>query len=154
MRIQIENRQRRHKILKRSLRKIAQRILDVSGYPEAELSILILDNPRIQEVNREYLQRDRPTNVISFAMQEGEGAGLLPLVLGDVVISAERAATDAAEAGIPFEHELWFLLVHGVLHLLGYDHERGSAEDAELMEARETEIFTQLVEEFPLSINH
>ncbi len=115
---------------------------------------MILDNPGIQEVNREYLQRDRPTNVISFAMQEGEGAGLLPLVLGDVVISAERAATDAAEAGIPFEHELWFLLIHGVLHLLGYDHERGSAEDAELMEARETEIFTQLVEEFPLSINH
>ena len=154
MRIQIENRQHQHKILKRSLRKIAQKILDVSGYPDAELSILILDNSGIQEVNRQYLHRNRPTNVISFAMQEGEGAGLLPLVLGDVVISAERAATDAAEAGIPFEHELWFLLVHGVLHLLGYDHERGSAEDAELMEARETEIFTQLVEEFPLSINH
>ena len=115
---------------------------------------MILDNPGIQEVNWEYLHRDRPTNVISFAMQEGEGAGLLPLVLGDVVISAERAATDAAEAGIPFEHELWFLLVHGVLHLLGYDHERGSAQEAELMEIREAEIFTQLIEEFPLAINH
>ncbi len=123
------------------------------GYPDAELSILILNNSGIQEVNREYLQRDRPTNVISFAMQEGEGAGLLPLVLGDVVISAERAAADAAEAEIPFEHELWFLLLHGVLHLLGYDHERGSTEEAELMEAKETEIFTQLVENFPLSMN-
>ena len=123
------------------------------GYPDAELSILILNNAGIQEVNREYLQRDRPTNVISFAMQEGEGAGLLPLVLGDVVISAERAATDAAEAEIPFEHELWFLLTHGVLHLLGYDHERGTTEEAELMEAKETEIFTQLVEDFPLSMN-
>ena len=123
------------------------------GYPDAELSILILNNSGIQEVNREYLQRDRPTNVISFAMQEGEGAGLLPLVLGDVVISAERAAADAAEAEIPFEHELWFLLLHGVLHLLGYDHERGSTEEAELMEAKETEIFTQLVEDFPLSMN-
>ncbi len=118
------------------------------------MSIVILDNSGIQEVNREYLHRDRPTNVISFAMQEGEGAGLLPLVLGDVVISAERAAADAAEAEIPFEHELWFLLVHGVLHLLGYDHERGSAEEAELMEAREAEIFAQLVEEFPLSLSH
>ena len=123
------------------------------GYPEAELSILILNNCGIQEVNREYLHRDRPTNVISFAMQEGEGAGLLPLVLGDVVISAERAAADAAEVEIPFEHELWFLLLHGVLHLLGYDHERGSMEEAELMEAKETEIFTQLVEDFPLSMN-
>ncbi|RLB73527.1 MAG: rRNA maturation RNase YbeY [Deltaproteobacteria bacterium] len=153
MRIQIENRQYQHKILKRPLRKIAQRILDVLGYPDAELSILILNNSGIQEVNRDYLQRDRPTNVISFAMQEGEGAGLLPLVLGDVVISAERAAADAAEAEIPFEHELWFLLLHGVLHLLGYDHERGSTEEAELMEAKETEIFTQLVENFPLSMN-
>ncbi len=84
-------------------------------------------------------------------MQEGEGAGLSPLVLGDVVISAERAGTDAAEAGIPFEHELWFLLIHGVLHLLGYDHERGSACDAERMEARESELFDLLVREFPLN---
>ncbi len=114
---------------------------------------MILDNAGIQEINREYLQRDCPTNVISFAMQEGEGAGLSPLVLGDVVISAERAATDAAEANIPFEHELWFLLIHGVLHLLGYDHERGSAQDAERMEIRESEIFDLLVQEFPLERN-
>ncbi len=86
-------------------------------------------------------------------MQEGEGAGLQPLVLGDVVISAERAAADAAEAGIPFEHELWFLLVHGVLHLLGYDHERGTVEEAERMETREAEIFDLLVREFPLQEN-
>ena len=153
MRIQIENCQSQHRILKRPLRKIAQKILSVSGYPEAELSILILDNAGIQEINREYLQRDRPTNVISFAMQEGDGSGLLPLVLGDVVISAERAATDAVEAGIPFEHELWFLLVHGVLHLLGYDHERGTALEAEQMETRESEIFDILVREFPLEEN-
>ncbi len=135
------------------MRKIAQKILSVSGYPDAELSILILDNVGIQEINRQYLQRDRPTNVISFAMQEGEGAGLTPLLLGDVVISAERAATDAAEAEILFEHELWFLLVHGILHLLGYDHERGSEQDAERMEAREAEIFALLVAEFPLQMN-
>ncbi len=86
-------------------------------------------------------------------MQEGEGAGLSPLVLGDVVISAERAATDAAEADIPFEHELWFLLVHGVLHLLGYDHERGTVCEAERMEVRESEIFALLVQEFSLESN-
>lgn len=118
------------------------------GYPDAELSILIVDNSGIQEINREYLDRDRPTNVISFAMQEGEGAGLAPLVLGDVVISAERAASDAVEADIPFEHELWFLLLHGILHLLGYDHERGTAEQAQEMEAKEAEVFALLLDEF------
>lgn len=114
------------------------------GFPEAELSVLILDNVGIQEINRDYLQRDRPTNVISFAMQEGEGGGLTPLLLGDVVISAERAASDAAEAQIPFEHELVFLLLHGILHLLGYDHERGTDAEAEQMETREREVFALL----------
>lgn len=121
------------------------------GYPDAELSILIVDNAGIQVINRDYLQRDRPTNVISFAMQEGEGAGLHPLVLGDVVISAERAAEDAFEADIPFEYELWFLLLHGILHLIGYDHERGTEEEAEKMEAREREVFALLKREFPLT---
>lgn len=151
MRIQIENRQRQHRILKRPLRQVAQRVLTLCAQPEAELSILILDNDGIQQINRDYLQRDRPTNVISFAMQEGQGAGVQPQLLGDVVISAERAASDAALAQIPFEHELWFLLVHGILHLLGYDHERGSAAQAHAMEEREGEIFAQLVEEFPLN---
>ncbi len=148
MRIRIENRQKKKRLLKRPLRKIAQKILSVLGYPEAELSILIVDNEGIREINRDYLQRDRPTNVISFAMQEGEGAGLHPLVLGDVVISAERADEDAQEAGVPFEHELWFLLLHGILHLLGYDHERGTEEQARMMEAKEQEVFAVLKNEF------
>jgi len=81
-------------------------------------------------------------------MQEGEGSGLQPLLLGDVVISAERAAADAAEAVVPFEHELVFLLLHGVLHLLGYDHERGTEQQAEEMEAREREVFALLKNDF------
>ena len=148
MRIQIENRQRQQQILKRPLRKIAQKILSVSGYPEAELSILIVDNAGIQEINRDYLQRDRPTNVISFSMQEGEAGGVTSQLLGDVVISAQRAAEDAAEADIPFVHELVFLLLHGTLHLLGYDHERGTAAQAQQMEAREEEIFSLLKQDF------
>ena len=109
---------------------------------------MIVDDEQIQVINRDYLERDRPTNVISFAMQEGEGAGLIPDLLGDVVISADTAARDAAEAGVPFESELYFLLLHGILHLLGFDHERGTAEDAERMEARERELFAMLKEEF------
>ena len=127
---------------------MAQRILSASGCPDAELSVLVVDDSQIREINRDYLQRDRPTNVISFAMQEGEGAGISPQLLGDVVISADTAARDAAEAGLPFESELYFLLLHGILHLLGYDHERGSEEEARRMEEREQEIFSLLRREF------
>ncbi len=116
-------------------------------FPEGELSLLIVGNGEIQQINRDYLERDRPTNVISFAMQEGEGGGVQPQLLGDVVISAERAAEDALEAGIPFEHELVFLLLHGILHLLGYDHERGTEEQAAEMEEKEREIFALLRQE-------
>jgi probable rRNA maturation factor len=111
--------------------------------------VVIVDDAEIHALNREYLERDRPTNVISFPLQEGECAGIQPHLLGDVVISADTAARDAAEAGVPFESELYFLLLHGILHLLGYDHERGSEEDAALMEAREREIFSLLTQEFP-----
>lgn len=77
-------------------------------------------------------------------MQEGEGAGVQADLLGDVVISAETAARDAVAAGVPAEHELYFLLLHGVLHLLGYDHERGTAAEARRMEERERELFALL----------
>lgn len=118
---------------------------------DSELSIVISDDEQIREINRDYLDRDRPTNVISFAMQEGEGGGLQPGLLGDVVISAETAARDAAEAGLPFESELFFLLLHGILHLLGFDHERGSEEDARIMEEKEREVFAIIESEFPVS---
>ena len=102
----------------------------------------------IRDINRDYLGKDCPTNVISFAMQEGEGVGIQPDLLGDVVISAETAARDAAEANSTFEAELYFLLLHGILHLLGYDHERGTRAEARRMEEREREVFALLREEF------
>lgn len=148
MKIAIENRQRKQKVSKVPLRKVARRILSVSGCPDAELSILIVNDAQIREINRDYLGKDRPTNVISFAMQEGEGEGIQPDLLGDVVISAETAARDAAEAGTSFESELYFLLLHGVLHLLGYDHERGTAAEAEKMEAKERDVFALIRQEF------
>jgi probable rRNA maturation factor len=148
MKIAIENRQTRQKINKILLRKVTRKILNASACPDALLSILIVDDAAIQEINRDYLGKNRPTNVISFAMQEGEGGGVQPELLGDVVISAETAARDACEAQTSFESELYFLLLHGILHLLGYDHERGTPADAERMEAREREIFALIREEF------
>lgn len=127
---------------------MAHRILSDLGCPDAELSILIVDDNEIRVINRNYLQRDKATNVISFSMREGEGGDLHPGLLGDVVISADTAARDAAEAGKSFESELYFLLLHGILHLLGYDHERGTEEEACLMEEKEIELFAGIESEF------
>jgi probable rRNA maturation factor len=146
MKIAIENRQKHQKIRKPLLRKVARRILSVSECPDAQLSILVIDDAAIRAINRDYLGKDCPTNVISFAMQEGEG--VQNDLLGDVVISAETAARDAAEAQTSFESELCFLLLHGVLHLLGYDHERGTRAEAKRMEEREREVFSLIREEF------
>ena len=146
--IAIENRQRKVKVRKLLLRSAARRILSASECPDARLSVLVTDDAGIRELNRAWLGKDRPTNVISFAMQEGAGAGVQPDLLGDVVISADTAARDAAAAGVSVDHELCFLLLHGILHLLGYDHERGTAAEARRMEMRERELFAMIRTEF------
>ncbi|PLX96543.1 MAG: rRNA maturation RNase YbeY [Desulfuromonas sp.] len=149
--IYIENQQQNHVIRITEVKKVARTILNALECPEnTELSVVIVDDEQIQEINRDYLQRDKPTNVISFAQQEGEGAGICPELLGDVVISADTAARDAAEAGTTFFSEISFLLIHGILHLLGYDHERGTEAQAEEMEAKEQELFSLLQQQvFP-----
>lgn len=98
---------------------------------DLEVSVTLVDDDAIRELNRDYRGVDRPTDVLSFAMlEEGEGepeAPQLPpdapLQLGDIVISLERAAAQAVEYGHSLERELGFLVTHGVLHLLGYDHQ-------------------------------
>lgn len=93
-----------------------------------ELSVTFVDNARIQEINKEYRNKDAATDVLSFAMEEmGEdelaviGADI-PRMLGDLIISIERTKEQAAEYGHSFERELGFLALHGFLHLLGFDH--------------------------------
>jgi len=95
---------------------------------EAELSIIFVNNSRIQEINQQYRDKNQPTDVISFALEEmGEGEvkivdGDMPRILGDIIISIPKAKEQAEEHGHSFERELGFLTVHGLLHLLGYDH--------------------------------
>ncbi|SEA96639.1 probable rRNA maturation factor [Thalassobacillus cyri] len=95
---------------------------------EAEISVNFVDDKEIQILNRNYRQKDTPTDVISFAMQEeGEGevrviGEEIPVVLGDIVISVDRAKEQAEEYQHSLERELGFLALHGFLHLLGYDH--------------------------------
>jgi probable rRNA maturation factor len=131
----------------RKLRKKAEKILSVLGLPDSELSVSIVGDRTIRRFNREYLHKDRPTNVISFAMHEGPFAELNAHILGDVLISAATAAREATEGNISFESRLVFLLLHGILHLVGYDHERSGEAEAFRMEEKEREIFKILEDE-------
>jgi len=121
------------------LQKTATRILNALDCPEGELSILIVDDSRIAELNRQYLNRMGPTNVIAFPMREGEFSQISPGLLGDVVISIDTAEKEAELGGVSTEARFVELLVHGILHLLGYDHETDEAE-ALLMEEKSQEI--------------
>jgi probable rRNA maturation factor len=91
----------------------------------AELSVVLTGNEEVRKLNRRYRGKDRTTDVLSFAMQEGKKLPVVshgPVILGDVVINVPRTRKQAAENDRPFKRELAELLVHGVLHLLGYDH--------------------------------
>lgn len=113
----------------------------------SEVSITFVTNERIQEINREYREKDAPTDVISFAMEElGEGeveliGADMPRVLGDIIISTAKAKEQAEEYGHSFMRELGFLSVHGFLHLLGYDHM--IEEDEKLMFGLQKEILDE-----------
>lgn len=132
----------------RRLRQAAEKILSVLGCPDGtELSVTIVGDRSIRVINREYLGKDRPTNVISFSLREGEYGDIAPQLLGDVIISAETAAREAEDAGTSCFERLCFLLLHGILHLCGYDHERSGDAEAARMEKKEKELFRILKKE-------
>ncbi len=109
------------------MRRNARILLNSLGHPEGELSVLLVDDGQIAALNRVYLNREGPTNVIAFPMQEGRCAPPGPDLLGDVVVSVDTADREARQAGMELEERLTQLLVHGLLHLCGYDHEQGEA---------------------------
>ncbi|MSN24553.1 MAG: rRNA maturation RNase YbeY [Geobacter sp.] len=148
MMILMNNRQRRHKVGSIQLKKVAERILNALECPDgSELSVSIVGDRSMRIINRDYLAKDRPTNVISFSLQEGDCSGINPLALGDVVISADTAAREADEGGMEFFERLSFLLLHGILHLCGYDHERSGEEEAHKMQQKEQQLFRILKKE-------
>ncbi len=104
---------------------------------------MLLDDKGIARLNKEFLQREGPTNVISFPMQEEQSTTINPQLLGDVVISLERAQKEAREAGMLFEDRLDYLLIHGILHLLGYDHQRSESE-AHRMRKKQKELLAEI----------
>ena len=143
MDITVSNKQKKMDIKTAGIKASARKILNALEFPEAELSVMITDDDGIQELNRDYLNRDRPTNVISFPMQEGDYGDVNPNVLGDVVLSVETVARDAEALGYDLLEMLDFYLIHGILHLIGYDHE-GAADEAAQMEAKTRELFEAL----------
>lgn len=120
----------------------AETLLEVLGQADAELSVVLCGDTFIQPLNRDWRGRDAPTDVLSFAMREGEDADPFDPVLGDVIVNVEQAARQAAERGHSALREVQVLLVHGILHLLGHDHEDDA--EAEAMEAEERRLLALL----------
>lgn len=127
------------------LNKAVQAALRDEGYREdAEVSLVFVDDDYIQELNIKYRGVDSPTDVLSFAMLEGESfpGEEEEVILGDVIISLETAECQAREFGHSFQREVAYLTLHGVLHLLGYDHQEEV--DRRRMREREEEILARL----------
>ncbi|MBN2397813.1 MAG: rRNA maturation RNase YbeY [Deltaproteobacteria bacterium] len=124
--------------VKRSLGKI----LKALEAEDRQVSLMFVDDDGITDINRRYLGRGCSTNVIAFSMREGECGDVTPSLLGDIVISVETALRDAQSGDLSLEDEIDFLMIHGVLHLLGYDHEL--TVEAEEMHKKEKEIFFAL----------
>ncbi len=138
--------------IEEAAQQLVENILQFAAQKEnidegTELSVTFVDNSRIQEINKEYRNKDAATDVISFAMEEmGEdemeivGADI-PRMLGDIIISIERTKEQAAEYGHSFDRELGFLALHGFLHLLGFDHMTES--DEKVMFTKQKEILDE-----------
>ena len=124
------------------LRSAVSLVLRSAGLSEGEISLTLLDDDSIRELNRTYLGQNAPTDVISFALHEGDEA-----VLGDVYVGYEQAAIQAAEAGVSVEEELARLSIHGTLHVLGYDHPNTEARFSSEMFILQESLVQKLLDE-------
>ncbi len=147
MNIDVINRQRKYRVERKSIKRNAENILSLCRTGDAELSILLVNNRAIRMLNRQYRGMDKPTDVLSFlpshvpSAHRGEGEPLR--FLGDIVLSMEKIHAQAAERGHSPDKEFKILLIHGILHLLGYDHEVSPAE-AQRMNRKEKLILSGL----------
>ena len=133
----------------RWLRQIVTAVLAAEGVePGAKLSLVVTDDETVKDLNHKYRGKDKTTNVLSFSLSE-EGADFVSppgavVHLGEVIISCPQASRQAEEAGHTLEKELALLIVHGVLHVLGYDHQRSA--QRQRMRAREQVILEQILD--------
>ncbi len=147
MGIALQNRQRTYRLNTERVIQWARQILTLQKCPEAEVGLCFVNDRRMREYNRRYRGKDRPTNVLAFCAREGSEAAprtaRMDHVLGDVVIALPTLLAEAKQYGRGDEEHLLILLIHGLLHLLGYDHER-SPQEARRMQRRERRIFKAL----------
>jgi probable rRNA maturation factor len=122
------------------------KVLNALACHEKELSVLFTDDGRIAELNKKYLGREGPTNVLAFPMSGGPPPRVETGILGDVVISVDTAVRESEEIGETLEETIDRLLIHGILHLLDYDHER-SRQESDLMEKEQARLLATIREE-------
>ncbi|MCX7759750.1 MAG: rRNA maturation RNase YbeY [Hydrogenothermaceae bacterium] len=140
-RILIDKQIKDSKITKKFIKDITTEILKALNLDNVEVSITLTDDETIRQINREWRGKDKPTDVLSFPMEET--IGYRYRILGDVIISIPYAKRQAHQIGFTEKEEILRLLIHGILHLLGYDHER-SQEDEKIMFDIQDKIFYQL----------
>jgi len=150
MQITIMNRQRKYPLNRERLLQWTGRVLQEQKL-NGEVGLVFVNNHQIRRYNRDYRNRDTPTNVLAFPIQEGIGSGLHPEVIGDVMISLETVEKEALLYDRSMQEHLLILLIHGLLHLLGYDHE-ASASEAARMRRREKRLFQLISDEGLLGV--
>ncbi len=123
-----------------------RKVLKDLACDEKELSILFTNDASVRDLNRHYRGKDKPTNVLSFPQNGDEEDDIETSMLGDIVISVDTAEREALEMGITPERRIMELLIHGFLHLMGYDHER-SEKDENLMFEEEIRLLSIIMEE-------
>lgn len=124
------------------VRRAAEAAMLDGDAPPSEISVVLSDDEHIRELNKHHRGMDMPTNVLSFPAARTKTPSGAPRILGDIVLALETVEREAAEESKPLENHISHLVVHGVLHLLGYDHE--DDEEAEMMEERERQILAKL----------
>lgn len=144
MSVDIVSRKAGSKISRRDVKKIALKVLELMKHDGAELSLGLVDNKEIQALNARFRKKDAPTDVLAFPADER--LALEEPLLGDVIISVEKAKEQAEERKRSLHEEIVTLLIHGILHLIGYDHER-SARDARIMGRLEKKIYRMLCDQ-------
>lgn len=149
MGVYVTSRLRRKGASFRKLKGLAQRILKLLNQDQAELSLALVENREIQELNAKYRNKNEPTDVLSFPSEEILPTGIQ--ILGDVVISVEQAEKQARRRSEALGEEIERLLIHGILHLLGYDHE-SSRREARIMQDMERKISRMLCDKRSLRV--
>ena len=118
------------------IRRYCKKIAEYLNIKEKNIVIILTDNNQIQKLNKDFFNKNKPTNVISFPFDE-------EYFLGEIYISVDYAANEAKEWEVSFFYEIMYLIIHGILHLSGYDHVN-SEDEAEIMEQKEIEIIKYL----------